>query len=146
MGRRFNLRQAEALLAGLESDLRLAMSLRCDVAEVVSGLADVARHVSLSGGALVDRQRVAEARARRDSLVSRLKEAVEAVHEHGCLIKDLQAGLVDFPTLFQGREVYLCWKLGERGIGFWHEVEDGYRGRKPIDREFLENHWGDPSN
>jgi hypothetical protein len=58
-------------------------------------------------------------------------------------VKDLDIGLVDFPTTFNGVEVYLCWKLGEPGIEFWHGVEEGFRGRKPIDREFLENHRGD---
>jgi hypothetical protein len=39
--------------------------------------------------------------------------------------------------------VSLCWKLGERGIGHWHSAEEGFRGRKPIDREFLDHHEGD---
>ncbi len=55
-------------------------------------------------------------------------------------MKDLDIGLVDFPTLFQGEEVYLCWKLGEAGIRFWHGIDEGFRGRKPIDAEFLEHH------
>ncbi len=146
MARRFHLREAEALLGELKDELRLAMSLRCDLAQVVSELAKVSRHVALSGGAVIDRKRVGEILSRRDALAGRLKEIVETVHEQGCLIKDLETGLVDFPTLFRGREVYLCWQVGEDGIRFWHEVEDGYRGRRPIDRDFMENHHGDPAN
>jgi hypothetical protein len=52
---------------------------------------------------------------------------------------------VDFPTLFRGVEVYLCWKLGESGIEFWHGVDEGFRGRKPIDQDFLDHHEGDRS-
>jgi hypothetical protein len=126
--------------------MRLAMSLRDDLAEVVSGLACVAQHVSQSGGALVHLDQVAQAQARRTALTARLKEAIENIQECGCVIKDLQAGLVDFPTLFEGREVLLCWKVGEKGIHYWHETADGFRGRKPIDRHFLENHHGDPPN
>jgi len=146
MARYFHLWEAEAVLKDVEQALRLAMSLRDDLAEVVSELADVARHVSLSGGALVNRSRLAEAKARREALTGRLKQAIEAVQAYGCLIKDLEAGLIDFPTMFQGREVYLCWKSGEDGIHFWHEVTDGFRGRKPIDQEFLDNHRGDAPN
>ena len=62
------------------------------------------------------------------------------------LVKDLDSGLIDFPTLFRGDEVYLCWKLGESGIGFWHKIEDGFPGRKPIDQDFKDNHRGEIPN
>jgi hypothetical protein len=58
-------------------------------------------------------------------------------------VKDLELGLLDFPTLYRGKEVCLCWRLGEPEIAFWHEVDEGYKGRKPIDQAFLENHRGD---
>ena len=146
MSRRFTHHEAEALLTAVEGLLRQAMALRDGLAEVVSDLAVVARHVSESGGALVHVDQVTEAQARRAALTARLKEAIENVQEFGCQIKDLEAGLLDFPTEFQGREVLLCWKVGEKGIQYWHEVADGFRGRKPIDQYFLENHHGDPPN
>jgi hypothetical protein len=49
------------------------------------------------------------------------------------LIKDINLGLLDFPALRDGREVYLCWQYGEGEIAFWHEIEAGYAGRRPID-------------
>lgn len=49
------------------------------------------------------------------------------------LIKDINLGLLDFPALKDGREVYLCWQYGEDNIAFWHEIEAGYAGRQPID-------------
>lgn len=49
------------------------------------------------------------------------------------LIKDINLGLLDFPALKDGREVYLCWQYGEGDIGFWHEIEAGYAGRQSID-------------
>jgi hypothetical protein len=58
-------------------------------------------------------------------------------------VKDLDTGLVDFPTLFRGQEVYLCWKLGEASIEFWHSVDEGFRGRKAIDRDFRDHLAGD---
>ena len=94
-------------------------------------------------GVMVDRETVLETRARRDRHGQRLKSAIEKIQEHGCVIKDLDIGLVDFPTLFRGEEVYLCWRMGESGIRFWHGVNEGFAGRKQIDREFLENHLGE---
>jgi hypothetical protein len=85
----------------------------------------------------LDQAQAVRDRLRRDALVRRLQEAVESVQQHGCLVKDLALGLIDFPTLYHGRQVYLCWMLGEESIQYWHEVEDGFRGRKPIDPEFL---------
>jgi hypothetical protein len=54
------------------------------------------------------------------------------VSEWGILIKDVDAGLVDFPALRNGREVYLCWKLGEERVTYWHEIDAGFAGRQPL--------------
>ncbi len=50
----------------------------------------------------------------------------------GVLLKDLQKGLVDFPHLSEGKEVFLCWELGEKEVLYWHEIEAGYAGRQPL--------------
>ncbi|HEX2990846.1 MAG TPA: DUF2203 domain-containing protein [Anaerolineales bacterium] len=62
-----------------------------------------------------------------------LDALVHSILELGILIKDINIGLLDFPALREGREVYLCWQLGEGEIAFWHEVDSGYAGRQPID-------------
>lgn len=58
---------------------------------------------------------------------------IHKILETGVLIKDINLGLLDFPALKDGREVYLCWQYGEEDIAFWHEVEAGFAGRQPID-------------
>lgn len=58
---------------------------------------------------------------------------VHRILETDVLIKDINTGLLDFPALRNGHEVYLCWQFGEEGIAFWHEVDAGYAGRQPID-------------
>jgi hypothetical protein len=63
----------------------------------------------------------------------RLDGLLHRILDQGVLIKDLTTGLLDFPHLKDGREVYLCWKYGEEAIHFWHEVEAGYAGRQRID-------------
>ncbi len=64
------------------------------------------------------------------------EEAAEAVRELdalGVVVKDLDLGLLDFPGLREGDEVELCWQVGEDAVAYWHPLEAGYRGRKPID-------------
>jgi len=63
----------------------------------------------------------------------KLDALVHQIQETGALIKDINIGLMNFPALRDGREVYLCWQYGEGDIAFWHEVEAGYAGRRPID-------------
>ncbi|HEX6032801.1 MAG TPA: DUF2203 domain-containing protein [Anaerolineales bacterium] len=58
---------------------------------------------------------------------------VHQIQDLGVLIKDINLGLLDFPALRVGREVYLCWQYGEGEIAFWHEVEAGFAGRQPIE-------------
>jgi hypothetical protein len=58
---------------------------------------------------------------------------IHQIQETGALIKDINIGLLDFPALKEGREVYLCWKYEEDDIQFWHEVEAGFAGRQPIE-------------
>jgi hypothetical protein len=62
----------------------------------------------------------------------RLDALVHQVQATGALFKDINLGLLDFPALRDGREVYLCWKYGEGDIAFWHEIEAGYAGRQSI--------------
>ena len=57
---------------------------------------------------------------------------LEKLEKIGCMIKDLEQGLVDFYCKFKGRDVFLCWKLGEDKIKAWHEIHSGFTGRKPI--------------
>jgi len=64
--------------------------------------------------------------------LDRLQTLVDELGEVGCELKDYQTGLVDFVGRHQGRDVYLCWKLGEAKIGYWHEIQTGFAGRKPV--------------
>lgn len=63
----------------------------------------------------------------------RLDALIHHIQDIGVIIKDINTGLLDFPAIKDGREVYLCWKHGEGPIAFWHEIEDGFAGRQPIE-------------
>jgi hypothetical protein len=150
MPRFFTLPQAEALLPDIDAAIRAAIACKAECERLESERQQesqrVAQRVAMLGGAQVDRARAMEHRTRGQEAARALEQAVEKVHSFGCLVKDLDIGLIDFPTLFRGEEVYLCWKLGERGIRFWHGVSEGFRGRKAIDAAFLENHRGELPN
>jgi hypothetical protein len=72
------------------------------------------------------------ARDHRQTVAGRLSELTDELDMIGCELKDYEVGLVDFPAVMDGREVYLCWKLGEETIDYWHEVLEGYAGRRSL--------------
>jgi hypothetical protein len=139
----FTLLEAEALLPSIEAYLGRLLQLKNEHEQTNAQLNVINQRIMLSGGMVPPREQVLELKKQKDAAARSLKETVEAIHETGCQLKDVEIGLIDFPTLYHGKEVYLCWKRGEEGIGYWHRVEDGYQGRRPIDSEFLSNHRGD---
>ncbi|HYW42377.1 MAG TPA: DUF2203 domain-containing protein [Bryobacteraceae bacterium] len=143
MPKRFSLAQARSLLPQVDSLLRDALAAKSAYDDVERAIQTFGERVMMMGGIAVDREQVIERRSLRDSSAARLRSAIEEVQELGCVIKDLDIGLVDFPTFFRGVEVYLCWKLGEPDIAFWHGVDEGFRGRKAIDQDFRDHHRGD---
>jgi hypothetical protein len=70
----------------------------------------------------------------------RFTEALEVIESAGVVVKDLGAGLVDFPHEHDGRIVYLCWRRDEDELAHWHEVDDGFAGRQPIGENFEKAH------
>ena len=144
MPKRFTLAEAESLIPSVDRLLRKAIELKSTYSGAERRVESYQKRILLMGGIVVDRKQVLEVREQRDEAAAALRTVFEEVKDLGCLVKDLDIGLVDFPTLFQGREVYLCWKLGEPSIAFWHGVDEGFAGRKAIDEDFREHHHGDP--
>ena len=67
-----------------------------------------------------------------DTCMAKLEDFVDELSEIGCELKDYQMGLIDFVGRHEGRDVYLCWKLGEETITHWHELDSGFAGRQPV--------------
>ncbi|MFB3827577.1 MAG: DUF2203 domain-containing protein [Bryobacteraceae bacterium] len=143
MPRRFTLAEAESLLPTLRPLLSEAAGVKSEYDRAARCFDGLLQRIMLMGGLAPDREEAAESRHARDRAGERLKRIVEKIEQNGCVLKDLDIGLVDFPTVFRGEEVYLCWKMDEPRIAWWHGVEEGFAGRKPIDREFREKHQGD---
>ena len=66
------------------------------------------------------------------SKLTKFYNCINSITDKGCILKDIDLGLIDFPSIRNGREVYLCWKLGEDSVRFWHEIDTGFAGRKPL--------------
>ena len=114
--------EADALLPTLIVQMGQAKELLARSRSLVVSLA--------SGGS--DRQ-LEEVRAEIRSLQEQIRALLEDILERGVQVKGLDPGLLDFPALRHGLEVLLCWREGEQGVGFWHPLSTGLKGRQPVD-------------
>ncbi len=70
-------------------------------------------------------------------LAGEIEACLDELGQIGCIFKDFEAGLIDFPALHEGRMVYLCWRHGEARIEHWHELDSGFADRRPLDYNLL---------
>lgn len=116
--------QANELLPQVEA---LVQRLR----EAKDGLTDAEAHEALSEAASGNGG--GEHGVRVGESFLEVRRLLETLNEAGIVVRDLDRGLIDFPSLLDGREVYLCWELGEGSVDYWHELDGGYGGREPLD-------------
>jgi hypothetical protein len=132
----FTLDEAQSLLPVLEALLKRAIEGK-QAAEGIEGeLSELSRRIYLSGGMKVDVTRVARQRAEMEAQLQRVRESIAEIDSIGVQVKDLEAGLLDFPCRIEDEVVLLCWRMGETAIEHWHTVEAGFQGRQPVDERF----------
>ena len=131
----FNREEAEAMLPLIEHCLLEARETKEKVEDLDRELSRAKTEIMVLGGSFPPYRKLATNRSEREEKMTQLQEAIERIHETGCVVKDLDQGLIDFPAMRGGEEVYLCWKLGEERIEFWHGIEEGFAGRKPLDSD-----------
>jgi hypothetical protein len=131
----FSLSEAERARREVEPLLIEAMESRRKMEDLDEKLSAVANRILMMGGITVDYESLAHVRAEHSRLMAQVKDALDRIHATGCVVKDLNTGLVDFPAILKNEEVYLCWRLGEDRIRFYHRQDEGFAGRKPIDPE-----------
>ncbi|HSB20570.1 MAG TPA: DUF2203 domain-containing protein [Anaeromyxobacteraceae bacterium] len=128
----FTLEEANELVPALELEFGGVARLRDELRSLVEALGGADASVDvLQHGAAPPRGLEAEARRLR-IVADEIAAAVERVTAMGCLVKDLDLGLVDFYAMMGNEPVLLCWQFGERQVAHWHKVEEGFSGRKPI--------------
>ncbi len=129
----FTVEEANALVSTLEIEFGRIARVRSQLGPLIQALGGPDDAVAvLQAGAPLPAGREAEAETLR-RLAGEITGAVERVNGLGCLVKDVELGLVDFYALVDGEPAFLCWQFGEPAIAHWHPVDAGYAARKPIE-------------
>ena len=136
MSKTFTLSEAQTLLPVVEALLRKAQAAGARAGELEREMQQLSQKIFMSGGMHVNVVQAAKRRAEREKATQEARDTLAEIDEIGVQVKDLAQGLLDFPCIVEGQTVLLCWKLGEKEIGFWHTEEDGFAGRKPLDARF----------
>jgi hypothetical protein len=143
MPRYFTLDQANALLPRVEQHLRDALFARDEYRLADEAFHEIQKHILMAGGSVIDREKVTRIVAIKGASSVIFEQEMQLLDALSVHVKDLDRGLIDFSTWYQGHEVYLCWQFGEEKINFWHGVNEGFQGRKEIDDAFLQGHSGE---
>jgi hypothetical protein len=129
--RYFTVEEANEALAEVRPLTEELVSHRRALVELQERQAALTTRISGNGGN-VEPSELREVQERLDEEVAGIARCVARIHEVGAQVKDLDEGLVDFPALRGGEEVLLCWRLGEDEIEFWHGLDEGFSGRRPL--------------
>ncbi|MDE3088076.1 MAG: DUF2203 domain-containing protein [Chloroflexota bacterium] len=120
----FTLEEANALVSQLDQLLEELTGLRDRIIAMGPSLQAMLEHAGGNGGSQAGGEYVI--------LLQRFNAGLSFFKDIGCELKDLDQGLVDFPSYREDKLVYLCWKRGEPRIEFWHDLESGFGGRQPL--------------
>jgi hypothetical protein len=127
----FTVEQANEALAEVRPLTEELVEHRRALLELQELQSSLNQRIAGNGGNVEPRE-LQEVQERLDEEVAGIARCVAHIHEAGGLVKDLDAGLVDFPARREGVEVLLCWRLGEDEVGYWHGLEEGFSGRRPL--------------
>ncbi len=129
----FTVDEANELVAALQLEFGRIAQLRVEIGAAIEALggAEIAVGVLQEGLDPPPGKRAEGELLRR--LAAEISAVVERVNGLGCLVKDLENGLVDFYAMREGEPVFLCWQFGEPAVTHWHGVEEGFNGRRPIE-------------
>ncbi|HEX5414711.1 MAG TPA: DUF2203 domain-containing protein [Chloroflexota bacterium] len=126
----FSLDEANALIPDLERRFEELQALQQRAEELEASIENLVERDRSNGRN--HGEEIAQLEGEIERVVTRTNQIIDEISDLGCEIKDIEQGLVDFPSEREGRLVYLCWKLGEDRIRFWHELTSGYAGRQPL--------------
>jgi hypothetical protein len=129
--RYFTPKEANEALEDLRPLTEKLVEHRRALLELQAQQSSLITRIAGNGGDMEPRE-LHEVQERLDEEVAGIARCVARIHELGALVKDLDVGLVDFPAQREGEDVLLCWRLGEEQVGYWHGLEEGFSGRRPL--------------
>jgi len=121
----FSLFEANRLIPRLQVHLSAIQQGKTILVQTREEVQRASAQAPFGGGTTVGTQYV--------NCLQQINANLSAIHEMGVVVKDIDVGLCDFPHVRDGRVVYLCWKLGETKIRWWHEITTGYKDRRPLE-------------
>ena len=124
----FTVEEANALLPAVRP---LAERIRENILQLRNQSQTIVRHEHLDPESADFMNRLQKNTAIAQ-IIANVKRCVEQIESYGCICKGVEQGLVDFPCLLGAEVVFLCWQLGEPTVGYWHRIEDGFAGRRPL--------------
>ena len=127
----YSVEEAQGLVEWLEELFRAVQPMREEGGRHASELRGLEARIRSNGGSSLEEE-AEHLRRSLDRVSKEVGRKMAEATERGIIVRDIERGLVDFPSLSGGREVYLCWQPGEAEIGFWHEVDTGFAGRRPL--------------
>jgi hypothetical protein len=128
--RLFTAEEAENLIPDLEQIVSNMLEHRKTA--LILGKELEAMQERIQSGENVVASELMNKRTELEFIIEIIQEGMNQIEELGGQLKDLDTGLVDFPTIIDGEEVLLCWKYGEKSIRFYHGLSDGFAGRRPL--------------
>lgn len=129
--RHFTAAEANEALPAVRPLVERLVAHRRALAETQTAHAELVARIAGNGGD-IDPKKVAALDERVTEEIAGVARCVNGIHELGAVVKDPDIGLVDFPAVRDGEEILLCWRLGEEAVEFWHGLEEGFAGRKPL--------------
>lgn len=130
--RHFTVEEANALLPELRVILEHFGARRQELEERQQAL-EVIRQQAGGNGHRLAGEEFQRLKREAEFVLEECNTAIKKIEALGCLLKDLHLGLIDFPSMRDGQEVFLCWKPDEAEVGYWHGLTEGFAGRKPIE-------------
>lgn len=129
--RLFTLAEAEALLPAVRDELLAMQDCKRRIDDLRGDLQH-ASHSATGNGHVKDEDALAAKRRQAEAHVDEINERLARINGWGIELKGIDEGLIDFPSEREGRVVYLCWRLGEDRIAWWHDLDAGFAGRQPL--------------
>jgi len=127
----FSIKEANELTSFLEETFRNLIPLNQKCQDLDSQISSTNNKLGSNGSNTVH-QTLTTLTSERNKTSGLMEEHLNSINQKGILVKNIEQGLVDFPSIKDGREIYLCWNMGEESIDYWHEIDSGYSGRQPI--------------
>ena len=124
MTRHFSVDEANAVLPRVRSLVESVLAARQRILDAQPEVWPVLQKAIGNGGSQKAGELVEE--------IKRIERGITAIQDLGAVVKDINTGLIDFPAVRGGREVFLCWRYDEPRVGFWHELHTGFDGRQPL--------------